>query len=206
MPDYYIPLYPDNICHLLSHAVGDEKLFREPKNHDFFLKKYCEHISPVADTFCYNLLPNHFHFLVRIKGYNEIETHFKEKKKDKEFNPETVPDFIMERFSNWLNSYTKAFNKIYNRKGSLFIDYLRRVEIKKDGQFTDTIFYVHKNPVHHGYCKTISGWPGSSYNLLTSTEPTFLMRDEIMEWFGGRDQFLKYHDRPIDLKGGISLE
>jgi hypothetical protein len=23
------------------------------------------------------------------------------------------------------------------------------------------------------------------------------MRDEIMEWFGGRDQFIKYHDQPL---------
>jgi putative transposase len=206
MPDYHIPLYPDNIYHILSHAAGNEKLFKEPKNFDFFLKKYCQHITPVADTFCYCLLPSHFHFMIRIKGYDEIEKHFTEKKKDRKFIPEIAPDFIMERFSNWLNSYTKSFNKVYKRKGSLFIDYLRRIEVKKDGQFSDTIFYVHKNPVHHGYCKTITEWPASSYNILTGIESTFLMRDEIIDWFGSMDQFIKFHERPIDLKGEITLE
>ncbi len=64
MPDYHIPLLPDHMFHVLSRAVGKEKLFLEDENYRFFLEKYKLHVSPVADTFAYNLLPNHFHFLV----------------------------------------------------------------------------------------------------------------------------------------------
>ena len=69
MPDYHIPLLPDKTYHIFSRAIGKEKLFLEDENHKFFLRKYKLHISPVADTFAYTLLPNHFHFLIRIKVF-----------------------------------------------------------------------------------------------------------------------------------------
>jgi len=89
----------------------------------------------------------------------------------------------MERFGNLLNSYTKSFNKWNNRKGGLFIDTMRRVEVLDDSQFGAEIFYVHKNAVHHGYTKTINEWNWSSYNSLLIDSPTLLLRDEVMEFF-----------------------
>ena len=73
MPDYHIPLFPDKIYHIFSRAIGKEKLFLEDENYKFFLKKFKLHISPVADTFAYNLLPNYFHFLIRIKSLEETK-------------------------------------------------------------------------------------------------------------------------------------
>lgn len=56
--------------HIYNHANGREDLFLNDDNYNFFLKKYTFHISHVADTFAYCLMPNHFHFLVRIKEIN----------------------------------------------------------------------------------------------------------------------------------------
>ncbi len=42
---------------------------------------------------------------------------------------------FMERFSNFLNSYTKSFNKANNRKGALFMDYLKRSVVKQRNRF-----------------------------------------------------------------------
>lgn len=197
MPDYHLPLFPGGQYHVLSRAVGSEKLFRETKNYQFLLSKFDKHVSPVADTFCYSLLPNHFHFLVKIKEEQSIIKHFEEIKKNKAYSREKAPDFIMERFSNWLNSYTKSFNKAYNRKGSLFIDYLKRVEINSQEQLSTTIFYIHKNPVHHGYCRKISQWPWSSYGEILSDKSTKLLRKEVLECFGGKEGFYEYHNREI---------
>ena len=131
---------------------------------------------------------------------------FKEKKHAKDFNPDTVSDFIMERFSNSLNSYTKSFNKVYKRKGALFIDYLRRVEIKHDSQFGATIFYIHKNAVHHGLCKSIPDWPWSSYHSFFVTGNSLILREEVLEWFGGEGAFVQYHQQPIFLKDAVVIE
>ncbi|MGN6617851.1 MAG: hypothetical protein ACTHJ5_11810 [Ilyomonas sp.] len=127
-------------------------------------------------------------------------------KNNKKFSIEVIAEFIMERFSNLFNSYTKAFNKTYNRKGALFMDYLKRVEIENESQFGATIFYIHKNPVHHQYCKSISEWRWSSYLSLLSDAPTNLVRDEVIEWFGDKEAFIEFHHQPIYLKQAIVIE
>lgn len=201
MTKYHIPLLADNFYHLFNRAVGSEKLFRSTANYLYFLKKLKQHILPVADLFAYSLIPNHFHLLARIKSENELLTFF-EVKKSKRFNPceNYLPDFVMEQFSNWLNGYTKAFNRMYDRKGSLFIDYLKRSEAKQDSSITSFIFYIHKNAVHHGLALKIGEWPFDSYNSLLSNKPTALKRNEVIEWFGSVQHFVVYHNQLGTLK------
>jgi putative transposase len=201
MPDYHIPLLPDHTYHVLSRAIGKEKLFLEDANYKFFLEKYKLHISPIAETFAYKLLPNHFHFLIRIKSVEEIEKYFKLKKRKHEFTIESAPEFAMERFGNLLNSYTKSFNKQYNRKGGLFIDTMRRIEVTEDHQLGSVIFYIHKNAVHHRYVSKIEQWRWSSYHSFLSIAPTLLLRKEVLDFFGGREQFITFHQQPIYPKG-----
>jgi putative transposase len=127
-------------------------------------------------------------------------------KPNKKFSLEIIPDFLMERFSNLFNSYTKAYNKTYNRKGSLFIDYLKRVELKDEAQFGTTIFYIHKNPVHHQYCQNITDWKWSSYLSLLSTSGTNLLRTDVIKWFGNEEAYVKFHQQPIYLKQAVIIE
>ena len=201
MADYHPPLLPNEYYHIFNRAVGIEKLFRNADNYIFILNKLKDHILPVADIFSYSLLPNHFHLLARIKTENELIEHFKFKK-GKDFNmlKDSLPDFVMKQFSNWMNGYVKAFNKMYKRKGSLFMDYLKRSEAQDDGDITSFIFYVHKNAVHHGLTNRIGEWPYDSYKSIVSKLPTSLVRDEVIEWFGSVEKFIEFHNQPINLK------
>ena len=65
-------LEPERVFHIFTHANGSENLFREEGNYRYFLKKYAEHIYPVAETFAYCLMPNHLHLMVRIRKEEEI--------------------------------------------------------------------------------------------------------------------------------------
>ena len=202
---YNAPLLPNSSYHIFSRAIGNEVLFREEKNYQFFLQKYHQHTSPIADTFAWCLLPNHFHFLINIRSEESIKEQFGLIKSGKEFNFNIISDFLMERFSNWLNSYAKAFNKVNHRKGSLFIDYMRRVEVTSNSQLLSTVFYIHKNPVHHGLVKNIGEWQWSSYNeyaIRNSLENT----SEVLNLFDGVEGFLQYHRQPISLKEAIIIE
>lgn len=201
MSKQHIPLLPDTFYHLFNRAIGNEKLFLSNENYYYFLEKMIQHIIPVADLFAYSLLPNHFHLLIRVKPEDNLVAHF-EKKKRKKFEREknSLPDFIMEQFSNLLNGYTKAFNKMYDRKGGLFIDYTRRSEAKCDADLTSFIFYIHKNAVHHGLTKTIGQWPFDSYNAFLCDTPTDLMRQEMIDWFGSKKLFESFHKQMVSLK------
>jgi len=93
--------------------------------------------------------------LAKIKEEAPIFQHFQEVKK-KTFQPleNDISDFTMERFSNFLNSYTKAFNKVNKRKGALFMGYLKRSRVNESSDFTSHIWYMHKNAVHHQLVKS----------------------------------------------------
>ncbi|MEO8109046.1 MAG: hypothetical protein ABI594_03390 [Ginsengibacter sp.] len=201
MANQYIPLIANEYYHLFNRAIGKEKLFLSEDNYVYFLSKMKQHLLPVTDVFAYSLLPNHFHLLVRIKPSEELMM-FYEKKKGRPFNEKknNLPDFVMEQFSNWLNGYTKAFNIMYNRKGGLFIDYLKRTEAKEHADITSFLFYIHKNAVHHGLTKKIGEWKYDSYNLILSDKPTSLQREAVINWFGSRERFIEFHKQPVNLK------
>ena len=66
-------LKPNISYHIFNHANGFENVFREDENFRFFLEKYRLFISPIAETYAYCLLPNHFHFVIRIRRWEVIE-------------------------------------------------------------------------------------------------------------------------------------
>lgn len=198
--DYYVPLLADNMYHITGHAVGSQKLFLNDDNYRFFLRRFDKYISPVADIFAWSLLPNHFHFLIQVKPLQELIAHYKKIKPHEKEYEGWQPDFVMKRFSNLFNSYAKSFNLRNNRKGALFMDYMRRVEVKTDAHYSATVFYIHKNAVHHGYCKGITDWPWSLYKTVLSKSPTKIKRQKVLDWFGGTEKFIEYHSQPVLLK------
>ncbi|HMU10162.1 MAG TPA: hypothetical protein PKC54_09160 [Ferruginibacter sp.] len=204
--DYFPPLLADKMYHITGRAIGNEKLFLHNENYRFFLQRFEKYISPVADTFAWALLPNHFHFLIRIKPYPLLLEHYRKIKPHGKEEEDWQPGFVMKRFGNLLNSYVKSFNKVNNRRGALFIDYMRRLEVVTDAHYTATIFYIHKNPVHHGCCKKIADWKWSSYKTILSEAPTKIERQSILDWFGGTEKFIEYHSQPVFLKKAVMVE
>jgi len=79
-----IPLEPDKYYHIYNHAVGGDNLFCSNENFNYFLQKYKHYITPIADTFAYCLMPNHFHLAVRIKSKKEL---FEQFSPDRVLNP-----------------------------------------------------------------------------------------------------------------------
>jgi putative transposase len=178
--------------------VGNEKLFLTDDNYWFFLQKLKEHTATVCHLYRYSLLSNHFHLLVRIHDETTLLRHFSEIKM-KPFHPleHSLSSFVMERFSNFLNSYSKAFNKVHHRKGALFMDYLKRSCVNEDSDFTAFVWYIHKNAVHHQLTKVIGEWRSDSYRSILSESPTALLRKEVLEWFGSKNDFIKFHQQTV---------
>ena len=199
--DYHQPVTPNGVYHLFSRTVGDEQLFRTDENYRYFLEKLKQHTNDVCKIYTYSLLPNHFHLLVKIEDDSSIVQCFEVKKNKKfDFHTDSMPDFIMERFSNFLNGYTKAYNKMYARKGALFLDYLKRSKVNVGSDFAAFIFYIHKNAVHHGYTKSIGDWRFDSYRSILSESQSNLCRQEVIEFFGSKESFIEFHTQPISLK------
>lgn len=227
--------------HIYNHANGDENLFREQKNYEYFLEKYKQHISPIAETIAWCLMPNHFHLLVKIKKEAEITAAFSSINSSSVFPPSTFPpstfpkfqtleklgsekldlekfkrlekfkkletledksNFLSKQFSNFFSSYTQSFNKVYGRRGSLFLKNFKRKEIVDENYLLNLILYIHLNPVKHGFTNNILDWKWHSYSSFP-----FAYEEEFRMLFGDKENYENtHHGKQVDFKEYEDLE
>lgn len=198
--------------HIFARGNNRENIFIAPDNYRFFLDKYVQYIAPIADTYAYCLLRNHFHLLVRIKTLEESakplsktprvfdatrDSMRADVEKPLGSRPRATPS---QTFSNFLNSYAKAINLMYGRTGSLFQHPFGRIAVTTETYLLNLVHYIHWNPQKHGFVPDFREYPYSSYHVLNSDKPTRLTRVEVIEWFNGREQFQTFHFAARDEK------
>jgi len=213
---YTDSFYDEGIFHVYNRTNNKELLFKSAENKEFFLRQYKKYLNPFLDTFCWNLLPNHFHFLVRIKGTGAIknylqtvETRMLKGVERKYINDATSTELLIElEWKRFFNSYAMAFNKQHARKGNLFQRPFKRVEVIKESHFTQAVIYIHANAQHHNLCTDFTEHKWSSWHTMLSDKPTHLKREEVLEWFGGKKSFMEVHQSMSDFyfKTDISIE
>jgi len=64
-------LQPGCIYHIFNRGNNRDILFIEERNYQYFLRLYRKYVEPVAATYAYCLIPNHFHFLIRTRTLEE---------------------------------------------------------------------------------------------------------------------------------------
>ncbi len=206
MKKYTSLLECDKYYHIYNHAVGQDNLFKNDDNYNFFLNKYAKYISPIADTFAYCLMPNHFHFAVRIKEEDQINTLMRTIHKLKNVEKLDCEKYISKQFSNLFSSYTQSFNRQNNRTGVLFERAFKRLHIDSNSYYRKIIHYIHFNPVHHGFVKDLRDWKYSSFESFFSEKATLLKRKEVIDWFDSKDNFYNFHQKEINDKMVIDLD
>lgn len=185
-------LFPEGYYHVYNRANGRENLFTEDDNYFYFLQKYKQHVAPIADTLAYALMPNHFHFVVRVREIDVLKRTFPKFETLEKLSEQS--NFLSKQFSNLFSSYTQSFNKMYQRKGSLFMKNFKRNQITSETHLKRAIIYVHRNPVHHGFTDRIKDWSYTSYESHISEKPTQLAREQVMKLFGSETQFKEAHE------------
>ena len=212
------PLLYDTYYHIYNRGNNRENIFIQERNYTHFMNLYARYIEPIADTFAYCLLRNHFHISLRVKSEEEIIETLEKTLKVSPANQKLVGQGIpvntsasqprkplgsgvlgsrypSQQFSNLFNAYAKAINNAYNRTGSLFQHPFGRVPITTDSQFWNVIAYIHQNPQKHKFVDDFRDWKWSSYGVLLSDKPTKLKRDFVMDWFGGEQEYLDLHEQ-----------
>lgn len=168
-------LKPSSYYHFYNRGNNKENLFREQTNYLHFINLLQKHLLPVCEVYSYCLLPNHFHMVIQIKDMEQLPEKYRSGERR-----------IHQPFSNMLNAYTKAYNKKYNRTGSLFQKHPKKIEITDEDYFKNLIVYINTNSSHHGI-GDYEAYPYSSYHQLISEAPTFLKREVVIEAFDGKE-------------------
>jgi putative transposase len=183
------PLTPGNYYHIYNRGIDGCELFNEPENYEYFLGLYDKYILPIAETYAWVLMKNHFHFLIRMKEEKSNLTGFQN------LSGLRPPH---QHFSNLFNAYAKAMNKRFYRHGALFERPFRRKLIYDETYLKQVVVYIHNNPVHHGICEHPVEYPWSSYLTCISLKPTRLHRAEVIGWFDDAANFKDMHNQKLN--------
>ena len=115
--------------HIYNRGARQVTIFREETNYLYTISKIKEysHARSIR-VLAYCLMPNHYHFLVRQDGDEPAGD---------------LPQFVF-------NSYSKAYNKMYLRSGTLFEGRFRAKAIQTSSHLLHLCRYIHGNPVKDG--------------------------------------------------------
>ena len=178
------PLQYGTVYHIVNRGNNKGNIFNEERNYVHFLNLWKKHIAPVADTYGYCLLKNHFHAMIFVKNQADIEV-------------ERSPS---QAFSNFFNAYAQGFNKAYSRVDALFKHPFGRIIVDDAAYQNHLLLYIQTNAQKHGFVEDFKQYPHSSYHSHLSNAPTLLLRDEVLSWFGGREGYIQAHE---DYKEGL---
>lgn len=134
--------HPGNFYHIYNRGANRDAIFREHDNYLFLLRRLSRIATekPIS-IIAYCLMPNHYHFLLRQNG---------------EFS---IGAFMQ----NLFNSYSKAFNKMYGRTGTLFEGPFKSIHVDKSNYLIYLCRYIHRNPKEACLVSNLSDWPYSNY-------------------------------------------
>jgi putative transposase len=210
----YEPIINGRCYHIYNRGVNGRDLFPEPEYYEQFLYLYERYIHPVAETFAWALMRNHFHILVRIRENIAYKYDLKNLPADQKGNAinkwETTEASSDEHeikkpdpgrhFAHLFNAYSKYHQNHFGRTGNLFERPFKRKWIDTATYFKQVIIYIHQNPVHHGFCSHPLEYPWSSYLTHTSNKATKISRNRVREMFGTIENFKKAHLEKINRK------
>ena len=164
------PAYlPGHYYHIYNRGANREPIFREQDNYLFVLRKFKQYSREYAlIVIAYCLMPNHYHMLIR---------------QDSDQPAGLLPQRVF-------NSYTKAYNKRYERSGTLFEGPYKVIHVKEHAHLLHLCRYIHANPVKDGLASELEQWPYSNYPEWTELRPgTLVDRTFIQEHFASPESY-----------------
>jgi len=205
--------------HIYNRGINGTDIFTTNDNYSWFMELYLKYIDLIADTYAWCLMKNHFHFLVRIKDEDETGFYVFENNSSRSVGrwkivsmedlPVSAGPGRVEKlkkptpsrqFSHLFNAYTKWFNIRYNRTGSLFKKPFKRKLVESEDYLRRLVYYIHHNPVHHGFSDTIIKYPWTSYLAIVKPHETKLKQEEVIDWFEDLENFKFYHQQEHELE------
>ena len=163
--------------HIYNRGANRQRIFRNPDNYLFLLRKLKKYfIRDRITIIAYCLMPNHYHFLLR---------------QDDDIS---IADFIQAIF----NSYTKAFNKMHNRTGTLFEDRFQSKLVDKEAYLIHLCRYIHRNPIdaETPLVQALEDWPYSNYlEWIGRRNGSLVCHEFIQSYFPNREDYIHFvHD------------
>ena len=159
MASRYVPLIRNQYYHIYNRAIAGNLLFRESKNYSFFLSKVEMYVLPEAEIHAYCLMPNHYHFILKL-----------------------ISDNISKAMQRLALSYAKSYNLVYGQEGHLFQGPYQRIHVSDLNYLLHLSRYIHLNPVKSQLVEKAENWEHSSYQeYIGARDSSFINTDTILD-------------------------
>ena len=188
--NYWQELEEGCVYHLYNRSVSEVKLFIDVNDYKVFLERFNKYFGHYLHVYSYCLIPNHFHFIVKVKEQSSFDTMIKKEKtkaaKKLIIAEIGINEFLEDQFRRMFSSFALSIKNKYNRQGALFQRRMKRVQVSENSQLVYLVNYVHHNPIHHGLCMRMIDWPFSSYHKFIGRRMNEFQRQYIA-WLGDGD-------------------
>ena len=159
MPRRNVQFVQDGYYHLYNRGAGRQSICKSDDDYVHLLsliKRVAQQCRISVIAYC--LMPNHYHWLVRQDG-------------------PTPASLLLQRV---FGSYTRTFNRIHHRSGTLFEDRFEALPVDSEAHLLRLCRYIHANPVRHGFATALELWPYSN-----SLDWMGLRQGSLVDhWFG----------------------
>ena len=204
--NYWQDFLSGEVYHVYSRTIAKEACFseRHPEHAQQFLSYIKRNLAHYVDFYAYALIPNHFHFIIRVRPEENIpkaiiakeQTKISERYLAGEISYST---FLIDQFKRSLQSFSMFYNRKTGRTGSLWQKRFKRIQLVHPARIVYGIAYVHHNEIHHLKKSGYGLWKWSSYKALLSNRPTLISRASCLDLFRHHDRqcpkeaFIEYH-------------
>jgi putative transposase len=182
---YYTRFENDGIYHVYNRSIDRKPMFTSAGNYAYFIRQFDKYLSNYVKIYAYNLLGNHFHFMIKVNDLTGLQ-----KLSNKE---KTTHDIVSHQFKKFFQSYAMAFNKEQNRIGTLFQTPFKRVRVENENYLQELACYINTNAQKHNLVKDFRDWKWTSYHNTISNKETKLLKEELISYFGDIDNFIHCH-------------
>lgn len=190
-------LEKDSVYHIMVRGNNKQNIFMEAQDY----RRYLEYLERVRNTvkieiFCYALMPNHVHLLVKSYKIDEISR-------------------FMQRIQT---AYSMYFNIKYKHVGHVFQGRFRSKLVKDDAYLVHLSKYIHLNPIGAGLCQSPFEYRWSSYKAycgralsIDFVNTSFLLDIFRDQYESNADAFRKFTEgqalgQGLTLDEGLTLE
>jgi hypothetical protein len=84
--------------------------------------------------------------------------------------------------------------------GTLFQRPFGRIAVTSDAYLAWLVVHIHQNPEKHGFVDDFRDWPYASYHAHLSDKPTRLQRDEVLDWFHGKESLVMAQRQEVGMR------
>ncbi|QNB46245.1 hypothetical protein BR63_07915 [Thermanaerosceptrum fracticalcis] len=166
------------IYHVLNRGNNKDNIFIDKKDYHVFLKFLWEQKEKNnISILCYTLMPNHFHFLVKVSA---------------------IP---LGKFMHGLQSnYAHYFNMRHNKVGSLFQDRYKAFHVEENQYLLQLIRYIHLNPMRAGLVEFLRDYPWTSHHDILQLKSNLIDLSVVVDLFETPERMLRTYQQLVDIK------